>query len=346
MSSPEEQVRSAIGAKAAEWFVAHRAGGLSESEREAFIDWMRASPAHVREYLALSGLAEELGPAAQRFETPVDALLAQATETAGVVAFVGSRERPRPAQGVKRSSRSSKRGLWLAASILVAAVILTSSWWTGTHPAYSTVHAEQRSWRLDDGSTIHLNSASEIKVRFDAHRRQVDLIRGQAVFQVARDSSRPFVVSAGDVSIEALGTEFDVYRKPQGAVVSVMEGRVAVWSAKSQSGPPAAQLDAGQQVHMTRAAAVVSKKPDDVRKTVAWLQRQIMFDHDPLATAVDEFNRYNDVRIQLEGDQLGALQVSGIFSAYDSESFIRFLERQPGMRIVREANAVRVQAAP
>jgi transmembrane sensor len=120
-----------------------------------------------------------------------------------------------------------------------------------------------------------------------------------------------------------------------------VEGRVAVWgplelpSGTAESPAPIAQLDAGQQARIGRASAEVSKKAEDVRKTVAWLQRQVVFDHDPLASAVAEFNRYSETSIRIDDERLGTTEVSGIFSAYDTEAFIRFLEHQPDMRVQR-----------
>lgn len=338
MSSTEEQVRAAMATQAAEWFVAHRAGELSEARREAFIDWLRASPAHVREYLALTGFAEDLGQVAERFTAPAEVLVAHARNEGEVVQPLFHAARA-PA------SRHSPWPLFaaLAASFAIAAV--ATFWWVHNQTDYSTAHAEQRSWHLQDGSIVHLNSDSQIKVRFDGARRQVDLVRGQAVFKVAQDATRPFWVDAGDVVVKAVGTEFDVYRQSQGAVVSVMEGRVAVWNEPADSAPPAAQLNAGQQARVTRQAAVVSKKVDDVRKTVAWLQRQVVFDHDALDKAVAEFNRYNELQIRVDDAALRASEVSGIFSVYDAESFVRFLERQPRMNVEREGDEVIVRAA-
>jgi transmembrane sensor len=335
MSATEEQMREAVALQAAEWFVAHRSGELGEAGREAFIDWLRASPVHAREYLALTGFAEDLGQAAQRFTAPADELIGRASEESSTV---------RPLFRAARTAGASRRPPALFAAVAAAIVMasVAALWWLRDRADYTTQHAEQRSWRLEDGSTVHLNSDSQIEVRFDHERREVALLKGQAIFRVTQDAARPFWVTAGNVKVKVLGTEFDVYRQAQGAVVSVLEGRVAVWNAPEAA--PAAQLDAGQQVRVTNRAAVVSNKSDDVRKTMAWLQRQVVFDHDELGSAVEEFNRYNDLQIQVNDAALAKSQVSGIFSAYDADSFIRFLERQPGMRVERSGGDVVVHA--
>jgi transmembrane sensor len=206
---------------------------------------------------------------------------------------------------------------------------------------YSTAHAEQRSWRMPDGSSVHLNSGSEIKVRFTDRRREVELIRGQALFQVAKDPQRPFWVHAGNAVVKAVGTEFDVYHQSQRTLVSVVEGRVAVSRGQDAS---VAQLNAGEQASVTVDSTVVSQRATDVRKTVAWLQRQVIFDHDPLGSAIEEFNRYAELQIRIEDPALRAVEISGIFSAYDADAFLRFLERQPEMRLERADEEIIVTA--
>ncbi len=337
MISAEEQVRAAIASQAAEWFVEHRAGELSEARHEAFTEWLRASPAHVREYLALTGFADDLRQVSQRFAAPVDALVARARRGDGGITSLFPAV---PARGASRPR-------WMAAAAvlsMIAVATFVAVWWNGSRTEYATAHAEQRSWRLPDGSTVHMNSDSEIRVRFDADRREVRLLKGQAIFNVAKDAVRPFWVDAGDVAVRAVGTEFDVYRQSQQAVVSVMEGRVVVWSTAETTGAPAAQLDAGQQVRVSNQTVVVSKQANAVRKTVAWLQRQVVFDHDPLGSAVQEFNRYNELQIRVADAALQETEVSGIFSAYDTDSFVDFLERQAGMRVERSGGAVTVYA--
>lgn len=348
--SAENKMREWIAAQALQWFVAQRTGELNEAQREKFIDWLRASPEHMREYLALAGLGEDMRQAAGRFDKSSDELVAHAraevdnvqplfptqeTEAADVANFAPARRRRFP--------------VWAAAASVIVAVLITSFgvWRLQDRTDYSTVHAEQRSWRMPDGSTVHLNSGSQIKVHFDEHRREVELIKGQALFQVAKDAQRPFWVRTGDAAVKAVGTEFDVYRQQGRTLVSVVEGRVAVWRAQEITpGEPVAHVDAGQQARISRESAVVSKQAADVRKTVAWLQRQVVFDHDELGAAVEEFNRYSEVTIRIEAPELSSAEVSGIFSAYDAEAFIRFLEHQPEMQVRRTDKEVVVTAAP
>jgi transmembrane sensor len=350
MKRPEEQMHELVAAQALEWFLAHRAGALSETQRQEFIDWLRASPAHAREYLALTGFVKDFGQAAKSMTIPADALIARARtemDTAQTLSAFPTVEEAsedrRAASTVSRWHRSRLPVAVGAIAAVLATVLVFGAWWLHERTVYSTAHAEQRSWRMPDGSTVHLNSSSEITVRFDAEQREVELVRGQALFQVAKDPRRPFRVRAGDAIVKAVGTEFDVYQQPRRTLISVVEGRVAIW--RLQRPDAVEQLDAGQQARLTRESTVVSKRAADVRKTVAWLQRQVVFDHDPLGSAVEEFNRYAQMRIRIDDLSLRAVEISGIFSAYDAESFIRFLERQPEMELRRASGEIVVTAA-
>jgi transmembrane sensor len=361
MSRRQDPVRALIATQAQTWFVLHRAGELTAAQRQQFIDWLCESPAHAHEYVALAGFMQDLQQAASKSTTPADELIARARAEVDddVVQPIS------PAvtiQSNDRMSRPIRAHVWtaLAAVMATVAVLIAGGWWFHDRNHYQTAHAEQRSWRMPDGSTVHLNSSSEIRVRFDGRQRRVELVRGQALFQVAKDAQRPFWVVAGDTAVRAVGTEFDVYRQPGRTLISVLEGRVAVWrlpddvfeharraldiDASDGTRQLIAQLDADQQAMISGRSAEISQRGGTVRKTVAWLQRQVVFDHDPLGSAIEEFNRYAERRIRVEGAELRATQISGIFSAYDAESFLRFLERQPDIRVQRGAEEIVVSA--
>jgi len=86
-------------------------------------------------------------------------------------------------------------------------------------PIYATALGEQRSVRFEDGSTVELNSRSKIRVKYSKQERDVELIEGQALFHVAHDTSRPFIVAVGATRVRAVGTEFDVYKRLNGTVL-------------------------------------------------------------------------------------------------------------------------------
>jgi transmembrane sensor len=361
MSRRQDPVRALIATQAQMWFVLHRAADLTGAQRQQFIDWLCQSPVHAHEYVALAGFMQDLQQAASQNTTSAEVLIARAraeVDDNNVVQPIfpaATIHQPDPARPVRTH-------VWTAVAAVMAtiAVLIAGGWWFHDRDHYQTAHAEQRSWRMPDGSTVHLNSSSEIRVRFDARQRRIELVRGQALFQVAKDAQRPFWVYAGDTAVRAVGTEFDVYRQPGRTLISVLEGRVAVWRlpddvfeharrALDSDGSDGmrqliAQLDADQQALISGRSAEISQRGGTVRKTVAWLQRQVVFDHDPLGSAIEEFNRYAERHIRVDGMELRATQISGIFSAYDAESFLRFLERQPDIRVQRGSEEIVVSA--
>jgi transmembrane sensor len=362
--SRQDPVRALIARQARTWFVLHRAGELTAAQRQQFIDWLCESPAHAHEYVEMIGFMRDLQQVATQNTTPADILIARARAEVDVDVVQPISPAAAAAQPMDRASPGLLRAhAWaaLATAIAMIAVLLTGGWWFNERNHYQTAHAEQRSWRMPDGSTVHLNSSSEIRVHFDAGQRRIELFRGQALFQVAKDAQRPFWVHVGDTAVRAVGTEFDVYRQPDRTLISVLEGRVDVWRVADEAfdearrapdaatsermRPLIAQLDADQQAMISGLTAEVAPRGGSVRKTVAWLQRQVVFDHEPLGSALEEFNRYTDQRIRVVGDELRATQISGIFSAYDAESFLRFLERQPDIRVERGAGEIVVSEA-
>lgn len=242
--------------EAADWIVELREGEVDAAMRERLDAWFRTSPEHIRAYLELSSIWEEgADPDLDRAHT-TDELMALVRSPNNVVSLsppavslLELRSEP-PAQpmdtqhAVERAAASPKavrdslprrrrrwRPVWLSSSALVCvAMALTLYVYNERNVTFATETGEQRFEKLIDGSTIELNSKSRVRIRFSAHERNVDLLEGQALFHVAKDASRPFIVHSDATLVRAVGTQFDVYRKPTGTVVTVVEGRVAVLS--------------------------------------------------------------------------------------------------------------------
>lgn len=264
----------------------------------------------------------------------------------------------------------------LAASILIA---VAGGWVHLQRGVYTTDIGEQRSLALADGSTVELNSRSRIKVQYTEHDRRVVLLEGQALFNVAKNKSRPFVVQAGNTRVRAVGTAFDVYRKSSDTVVSVVEGRVAVRrldgaatgsqsnggaaSSSSQTGQrprddvrsdgladvPGIQaaageilLAAGEQVVVT-PAIFTSPKRADIAAATSWTRRILVFDSSPLTDVAQEFNRYNTRRLLVEDPQLAQFHISGVFSSLEPSLLLRFLHTQPELMVEETDTEIRIR---
>lgn len=236
--------------EATNWLVKHREADLDSKERGVFDNWLRESPQHVRAYLEMSGLWEDVYALDANWNPTPEQLITRARREGNVYSLADTvratvREcYPQPVpphpEGSVPSERSGPRGeisrggrmrsLAIAATILIAVVAMTTLYWFNRN-TYATNIGEQRSIVLADGSTVELNSRSRVRIRYSDSRRDVDLLDGQALFRVARNTARPFVVHSGTTDVRAVGTQFDVYKKRAGTVVTVVEGKVAILSS-------------------------------------------------------------------------------------------------------------------
>lgn len=185
-------------------------------------------------------------------------------------------------------------------------------------PTYTTRDIEQKVVRLEDGSRVHLNVDSAVRVRFRDGERRLELTRGEAFFDVAHDAARPFVVQADGARIRALGTKFDVRRQDGGVAVTLLQGSVQV---SPEGGRGAVVLAPNQQALV--AGGAVHRTAADAARTTSWTTGRLVFRDTPLAAAVAEVNRYSDRKVELVGPGLGAQPVSGFFDVGDAESFAR-----------------------
>lgn len=229
--------------EASAWFVDFNEEAVGQAGREEFNAWLRRSPEHVRAFLQVSAFWEDARTFGKQLNRERDELIARAQAEHNVHSLeLAAHDRTQRAfstaegmaeqeaqKGARERRGMQRRWLATAASIVVATGIGLFVWYAAYRaPAYTTEIGEQRSIVLEDGSSVELNSRSRIKVRFTATQRSVDLLEGQALFTVAKNPARPFVVATGDTHVRAVGTQFDVYRKRTGTVVTVVEGRVAV----------------------------------------------------------------------------------------------------------------------
>lgn len=200
---------------------------------------------------------------------------------------------------------------------------------------YETAIGERSTVVLNDGSTVTLNTNSRIDVAFAPGRRDIKLARGQALFEVAKDAARPFVVEAGNQRITALGTAFDVrFDKADEVKVVLVEGRVAVDELIPSASGSAFLPVPEKHIEMTAgeklvAAANVPRTPEpaDVEEATSWRDGRLLFRSEPITSVVAEVNRYSTEQIRLSDDpRFGELIVNGVFDAGQSRSILLALE--------------------
>src|SRR4051812_43541061 len=195
--------------EAAEWLVELRSRS-DDLTRRRFDQWLSTSPEHVRAYLECTAISEaaETGPRSTSQE--IDALIERARQAtaANVIPLTSvhsAMEQTTPKRNDIRNRswlmRSSPRVRFGAAAAVALAVVGASAGYFMTRNVYTTAVGEQRSILLPDGSTIDMNGRSKVRVRLAAATRAVDLIEGEALFRVAKDKARPFIVSANDTHV-------------------------------------------------------------------------------------------------------------------------------------------------
>jgi transmembrane sensor len=332
-----------IVAEASAWFIEFRAGDVNGEARQRFIEWLRRSPEHIQAYLEISGVWAELPTSDPDGRIDIASLIARARCEADVIALAPSRPSLRdvPPKDSPTFWQRPRRALLATAALGLLAAVMLRFWGGNFTDSYATGIGEQRTLQLADGSTVELNARSRVQVHLTNHQRDVALLEGQALFRVAKDQQRPFVVSAGDAKVRAVGTEFDVYRKQISTVVTVVEGRVETFDHSDTAGATPIVLSAGEQLTVLPHTVAKPTKTDTLVAT-AWLQRRLMFEETPLSEVAEEFNRYNRRPLTIEDRELQNIKISGVYSSTDPASLINFLRSQGSIQVIETENQVRV----
>lgn len=296
-----------IDAQAARWAVRAASGDLSPQEQRALDEWTRADPRHQGAYIAaraqwldLDRLAALHGPAEATRVTPVSRRYLLAACTAALALAGGTFAWLRYEAGVTR---------------------------------YVSAIGEVRRISLEDGSTLLLNTNTEVKVSLSNTERRMYLLRGEALFEVARDKTRPFVVIANDTAVRAVGTAFAVRLESNRVDVTVTEGVVEV--APSKPLPAADATESPVLVHRlqhvsatervviaaARAPQISTLAPAEADRLLAWREGMVSFDGESLEAAVAEINRHNRRQIVVSDPALASKPIVGVFRAGDPVGF-------------------------
>lgn len=374
------KMNAQISEEAAEWFVEFRTSDVDMAARTAFDAWVRSSPEHLRAYLEVAAIWDEGCSLDAQRAFDVDALVALARGEDKIVQLADVREHSSSdstsgqalagsARLAATAERSKKVRYWsIAACMAFLAVTAGTLVWFQLYAAqtYATHVGEQRSIRLSDGSTVSLNSRSRVRVAFNEAERIVELLEGQALFEVSKDPARPFVVRSAGTRVRAIGTQFDVNRKSSGTVVTVVEGTVSVLMDRNafDSNRPASQsienaedagagrgagipdlhaaivLSAGEQIKVS-AQAAPSPARVNVAAAIAWTQRHLVLESAALSEVAEEFNRYSDRKLVVEDSASSELRLSGVFVT-DPDFLIRYLKERPDITVYETDSEIRI----
>ena len=316
--------------RAVEWFVRMGSPNVTRADRRAYAEWLIADQAHRQAY-------DEVAKA----WTDVGELDGWARETLSDMNLLTTKTRRRT-------------GRWIAGLVAAAAVVASIALWPMLSESavqhFETAKAEQRHVLLADGSRVHLNTASEVKVEFDAAARHIELARGEGLFDVEHDGARPFVVEVGRHRVIAVGTRFAVRRFENGAMdVTVLEGRVAVVQRASQSArratPVATTSDSliiepNQRAHVA-ATGERTLAPVSATAETAWLEGKLVFDGAPLRAVVEEISRYVPGEIRV-ADDVPDDPVTGVIKIRNSDAMLDLLSQVVPVTPVRQSATVTV----
>ncbi len=324
----------AIETAAAEWLV-EREEGFAAGRAAQFAAWRAADPRHEAAVLRTERALDLIG------EMPV-------IREPLAVRLTGETKIVRPV--------SFRAPVW-AAGLAAALALAAGVWWfapTRTHVTttqhYATAATRQQQVALVDGSVVNLNVGTDVQVALTPSARRVTLTAGEAHFAVAHDIARPFIVTAGGVSVRAVGTAFSVRLGEHGVEVLVTEGKVAVTRSIDGSAPATALpaehplLVAGERTLIARDAAPASATVEQVsvdalQSAGRWHNPIMTFTDLPLREAVALFNRRNAQQLVLADAALGERKIGGTFAADQVEAFVRLLVEDGDIAVERRAAA-------
>ncbi|MCP1469912.1 transmembrane sensor [Sphingobium sp. OAS761] len=236
-----------------------------------------------------------------------------------------------------------RRMLWGAGAALAASAVgAVGIGLLGRGLHYMTGKGEMLRIALSDGSIVNLNTASGIDVRFTAEQRTIVLRGGEALFDVAKDPERPFVVVAGDARVRAVGTAFTVRHEDSRPVdVIVSEGVVEVSQAAAATPVRVSQgmravVDPSARAPIETATIA----PDAIEQELYWRDGKIAFRDTTLASAAAQFARYNDERIVIADPALAEETITGLFVANDPRGFAEAVAESLGVVTRMEGNRI------
>lgn len=299
MQDSEHSRDDATREEAIAWWVARRAGPLAPAEEAAFRDWLARDPAHHAAFADIAGMVRNV-----RGLTPSPYRAARVS--------------------AHRSLRPMAAGLAAAAALALLvsfdelSILLRADRATGV--------GETRTITLDDGSRVDLDARSAITLRYDVGERRVVLMRGEALFEVAPDPGRPFIVEAAEGTVTARGTAFDVALTSDGARVTVTEHSVDV-----RSGGRDLVVDAGRQTSYQRARAAAQPNTADLDAATAWRRGKLIIEDRPLSEALAALGRHRHGYIVCLRAADCARRVTGVFGVNNPLRALREIEDSLGL---------------
>ncbi|THD71157.1 FecR domain-containing protein [Phenylobacterium sp.] len=310
-------------AQAADWLVRLQAADATEAEACDFDAWLSVHPANAAAYDAALAVTLELQAASD-----------------GIVEGLAETPRRRPAS----------RGWLIAGGIAAAAALALAVMPYGAlapplTQTYATGKGEHRTVKLADGSTLELNAGSSLSVTLGRHERHVIMPQGEAVFDVAADKARPFLIDAGDRTVRVVGTRFDLRRRGDALSVTVERGVVEVRPGGDLAGR-VWRLHPGERLDTTQGVAAVALTTADPQQVESWRAGRLIFRDQPLGDVVADLNQQFAKPITLEDPALAQVRVSGVLVLDDQAAVIRRLALLAPIKALPSGQGVLLRSDP
>lgn len=323
---------SGIVQAASAWRVRHDAG-LSPAEQAEFAAWLTADSQHAAAWRDVNATLSAL-----------DHVRAAGLADDYVQELSQRRRR-------RRQRLVAGCALGLAASLAVLLLVRPEPQVTALSDTAPVILRVDRRV-LEDGSTVELNAGAEISVNYSPARREVRLLRGEALFQVESNAARPFVVISREVEVRAVGTAFVVQEGARTVDVLVTEGSVSVGHvvpaaatvSKATTAAPPVILSAGSQLAVPPPSALAEPvqpralSPAEIDRRLAWRQPRMQLSGTPLAEAVEVLNRENRLQVVIADESLAQLLLTGVYRLDDATGFVHVLESHYAVQVERHAD--------
>jgi transmembrane sensor len=307
---------------AAAWVARLEAGDLCESEALAFDAWLSSTPENVA-----------------AFDAALSVSHAYAAAGVEVTHHLSERRAFAPV------GRRVFIGVGAVAAAAALAVVIAPQLSASQTETYITARGQRRTVQLADGSTINLNGGTHLAVTLDRDSRRVALAAGQAVFDVAHDSRRPFLVAAGDRTVRVVGTQFDVRRLAGKLSVTVARGAVEVRPSEGATGK-AYRLHPGQRLDHVEGAVLTRVATAAAEEVLGWRSGRLVYREQPLSDVVADLNQQFSTTISIDDPELATTLISGVLILDDQAAVIRRLALLVPISAVRSGPGVVLRRNP
>jgi transmembrane sensor len=347
------KLQQKIEDEATEWFVllqsecVSESQKLSKSQKIAFQQWLKQSPQHSQAFEQTTQVYNSFNLVS---DNQVD--LSQApSEFLNLLKNTSAHLKNKQQNNQPISGYWNNYRRWSVAAMLVIGIfsLVASYQFLGKNALtqqYVTEKGESQRFDLSDGSSVHMNTASQVNVGISEELRQVELVEGEVYFSVAHDKSRPFEVIAGDTKIRVLGTKFNVHYEGDKVEVSVSEGKVEVIENKSPltkllEGQESKQLVSEQKITHNIQRGLGAVQVADSQFETSWRSGELIFNDTPLFSVIREVNRYaTDSQLKLMDNSLAQIKINAVFKQGDLKAVIDGLSVLLPIRTKKRTNGI------